>query len=221
MQPKEILNWILDTRRKGLTRVYNDSMDNFQAWLDPPAVGHPICVRCYQRDCMRELLCFEAPAYGWLDATESVYRGFDIRRNQRSWMWELLGFEIPTNGWLDDPGWDLRRIWYTNEKARPGQLHSWKPTVYRSSNAPSLRPGLFVFHSPFISPTSTFDSIQMASSILFVFLGLLRLTLSLPVDPTQTVGRLTGNSFGLPGQNVTYDYIVGAISPLTPTEQLD
>lgn len=61
----------------------------------------------------------------------------------------------------------------------------------------------------------------MASSILFVFLGLLRLTLSLPVDPTQTVGRLTGNSFGLPGQNVTYDYIVGATFPLTPTEQPD
>lgn len=52
----------------------------------------------------------------------------------------------------------------------------------------------------------------MASSTLFIFLSLLHFTLSAPYGSTQSTGRLIGNSFGVPFQNLTYDYIVGTLS---------
>ena len=56
----------------------------------------------------------------------------------------------------------------------------------------------------------------MASSTLFLLLSFLRLTLAVPFDYTQSTGRLIGNNFGVPGQNLTYDYIVSALFLLLP-----
>lgn len=55
----------------------------------------------------------------------------------------------------------------------------------------------------------------MAFSKLLVFLGLLRVTLSVPLGQNQTY-RLPVKNAGVPGQNLTYDYIVRAVFPFTP-----
>ena len=56
----------------------------------------------------------------------------------------------------------------------------------------------------------------MASSSLFVFLNFLPLALGVPFGYTQSTGRLIGNNFGVPGQNLTYDYIVSALYSFLP-----
>ena len=58
--------------------------------------------------------------------------------------------------------------------------------------------------------TGTLDFIEMAAFVSLIFLGLLGPTLSVPISYNQTASY-----FGTPGQNLTYDYIVGALRPLT------
>lgn len=60
----------------------------------------------------------------------------------------------------------------------------------------------------------------MARLMLLVFLSLFQLTLSAPSGYTRTTGRLIDNSFGVPGQNLTYDYIVFALSLSRPFHSL-
>lgn len=52
----------------------------------------------------------------------------------------------------------------------------------------------------------------MASSILFVFLSLLHIALSLPYAYTQSTRRLIGNKTGVLLKNLTYDDILGSLS---------
>lgn len=54
----------------------------------------------------------------------------------------------------------------------------------------------------------------MARSLLFEFLSLLQFTLSATFGYTQTTGRLIGKSFGVPEQNLKYDYIACTSIPL-------
>lgn len=75
--------------------------------------------------------------------------------------------------------------------------------------------------SHLIGLTSNSNCTKMALSMIFAFLGLLQLTLSAPSGYSTTPGRLIGNSFGVPGQNLTYDYIVCASIPLQSISQLD
>lgn len=68
---------------------------------------------------------------------------------------------------------------------------------------------------------SIFDSTQMAWYLLFEFLSLVQLAVSAPFGYTQATGRLIGNSFGVPGQNLTYDYIACASIPRAAIPRLD
>lgn len=69
----------------------------------------------------------------------------------------------------------------------------------------------------------------MARLVLAVFLGLFQLTFSAPSRYNQTADQITGqttdrligNSFGIPGQNLTYDYIVCALLSLTSISRLN
>ena len=57
----------------------------------------------------------------------------------------------------------------------------------------------------------------MASSTLLIVLSLLHFTLSVPYSYSQSPGRLIGNNFGAPFQDLTYDYIVGTLSLVVHT----
>ena len=55
----------------------------------------------------------------------------------------------------------------------------------------------------------------MAYPILLVLLGLFQHSLCLPFGYNQTSSGLNGKNIGVAGQNLTYDYIVGAFFPST------